>query len=307
MDRLRALAARVQRRLGDRPLPAPAPAGLAAAEPDRRRGRAARARLQHSGELRHEHELAELRRRVDDEPSHADGRPDGAELRLGGRRDRGRRRAHPRIRAPPLRHDRKLLGRPDADDDARAAAALNRLRAHPRQPGRNPVAPWAGHRDHRRRGHPVDLSRAGREPGGDQGARHERRRDRQRELGAPVREPERLHGHPRDPRPALDSLRAHVRIRPARRQPAAGLGASSARCSCSGSDPRASRCISRPTATRGWPRRASVRSSGTWRARRSASAPRPAACSQPRRRAPRRARSTPPTTASRRSAAPCRS
>ena len=45
---------------------------------------------------------------------------------------------------------------------------------------------------HDRRGRgAVDPRRAGREPGGDQGARHERRRDRQRELGAPVREPDR--------------------------------------------------------------------------------------------------------------------
>ena len=39
------------------------------------RRRAAGARVQHRGQLRHQHELAELRRRVDDEPPHADGRP----------------------------------------------------------------------------------------------------------------------------------------------------------------------------------------------------------------------------------------
>ena len=54
-------------------------------------------------ELRHEHELAELQRRVDDEPSHADGRADGAELRLGRGGDRSRRRTHPRTRSPPRR------------------------------------------------------------------------------------------------------------------------------------------------------------------------------------------------------------
>ena len=57
------------------------------------------ARLQHRRQLHHQHELAELRRRVDDEPSHPDGRADRAELRLGRRRDRRRRRAHPRPHA----------------------------------------------------------------------------------------------------------------------------------------------------------------------------------------------------------------
>ena len=46
--------------------------GLAAAEPDRRRRRAAGACLQHRLELYDEHELAELRRRVDHEPPQPD-------------------------------------------------------------------------------------------------------------------------------------------------------------------------------------------------------------------------------------------
>ena len=54
--------------------------------------------VQHRGQLRHEHELAELRRRVDDEPPHPDGRAGGAELRLGGGRHRRRGRADPRPR-----------------------------------------------------------------------------------------------------------------------------------------------------------------------------------------------------------------
>ncbi len=54
-------------------------------------------------------------------------------------------------------------------------------------------------------------------------------------------------------------------------------------------------------------RRRSAPSAATWRARRCASAPRCRGCSRPRRPAPRPAPSTPPTTASRRSAAPCRS
>ncbi len=134
VERLRALAARVQRRLGRRPLPAPARPGRAAAEPDGRRRRAARARLQHRGQLRHEHELAELRRRVDDEPPHPDGRADGAELRLRGRRHRGRGRARPRARRGA---GRETIGNFWVDltrvDDARAAAARARVRARARR------------------------------------------------------------------------------------------------------------------------------------------------------------------------------
>ena len=155
VERLRALAARVQRRLDHRPLPAPAPAGRPLPQPDRGRRRPAGARLQHRGQLRHEHELAELRRRVDDEPSHADGRPDGAELRVGRRRDRRCCRARPRDRAAPLGDDRQLLGRPDPDDDARARPARRRGRARLRQPGRRPDA-----ERQRRRGRPSRAPRS---------------------------------------------------------------------------------------------------------------------------------------------------
>ena len=72
---------------------------------------------------------------------------------------------------------------------------------------------------------PGDLPRAGRKPGGDQGARHQRRRDRERELGAPVREPDRVHQPHRDAGDPVDPVRAHLRLRPAGREPASGLGA----------------------------------------------------------------------------------
>ena len=94
------------------PLRAPAAAGPPAAEPDRPEGRPPGHRLQHRLELRHQHELAELRRRVDDVVPHPDGRPGGAELRLGRGRHRGRRRADPRLRPLRLGDDRQLLGRP---------------------------------------------------------------------------------------------------------------------------------------------------------------------------------------------------
>ena len=138
MERLRALPARVQRRICRRPLLPPADTGLAAAEPDRRRRRAAGACLQHRLELRHEHELAELRRRVDHEPPHPDGRARGAELRLCRGRDRRRRRAHPRSHPPALGDDRQLLGRPHAGHRARSPTDRHGDRARPRESGRRP-------------------------------------------------------------------------------------------------------------------------------------------------------------------------
>ncbi|WDT80336.1 MAG: potassium-transporting ATPase subunit KdpA [Candidatus Manganitrophus sp.] len=48
----------------------------------------------------YQHQLAGLRRRGDDELPHADARPGGAELPLGGHRHRGAGRADPRLRAP---------------------------------------------------------------------------------------------------------------------------------------------------------------------------------------------------------------
>ena len=55
--------------------------------------------LQHGGELHHQHQLAELRRRKHAVLSRADARPDAPELPLGGDRHRARGRADPRLRA----------------------------------------------------------------------------------------------------------------------------------------------------------------------------------------------------------------
>ena len=54
--------------------------------------------LEHRGQLRHEHELAGVLGRVDDGLPGPDGRPGGAELRLGRGRHRRRRRAGARLR-----------------------------------------------------------------------------------------------------------------------------------------------------------------------------------------------------------------
>ena len=73
--------------------------GVAAAQSAGPRRRRRRTRVQHGGELRHQHELAGLRRRDDDELSHADARAHRAELRLGGDRHGGARRVRPRLPA----------------------------------------------------------------------------------------------------------------------------------------------------------------------------------------------------------------
>ena len=54
--------------------------------------------VQHGLVVRDEHQLAVLQRRDDDELPQPDDRADGAELALGGRRDRRRGRADPRDR-----------------------------------------------------------------------------------------------------------------------------------------------------------------------------------------------------------------
>jgi K+-transporting ATPase ATPase A chain len=59
-------------------------------------------------ELRHQHQLAGLRRREHDELSHADGGADGAELRLPRPASRPAA-ADPRVRTSEGRHARQLL------------------------------------------------------------------------------------------------------------------------------------------------------------------------------------------------------
>ena len=56
--------------------------------------------LQHRGQLRHQHQLAGLRRRGDDELPDADAGARGAELPLGGHRHRGGGGPGPRLRPP---------------------------------------------------------------------------------------------------------------------------------------------------------------------------------------------------------------
>ena len=97
LDDLRALAARLQPGVG--PVRATCSSGSRAhlpLNPDHLKGVSPELVVQHRGQLRHQHELAELRRRVDDEPPHPDGRARGAELRVGRGRAGGRGGADPR-------------------------------------------------------------------------------------------------------------------------------------------------------------------------------------------------------------------
>ena len=89
----------------------------------------ARPRVQHVGQLRHQHQLAVVRARDDDELSHADGGADGAQLRLGRHRHRARHRADPRLRAAFGAHARQFLGRSDPLRALHPAADLDRRRA----------------------------------------------------------------------------------------------------------------------------------------------------------------------------------
>ena len=148
----------------------------AALQPARDGRHPARSRLQHLGQLRHQHELAELRRREHHELSGANVRPHLPQLRLGRDRHSVSTRADPRLRAPLGEDPRQLLGRsrplralrPDADLDRRGTRhGVAGHAAEPRTLCRG---------DHARRCEAGDRSRAGRLPGRDQDAGHERRR-----------------------------------------------------------------------------------------------------------------------------------
>ena len=110
-------------------------AAVAAVEPAGLRRRAAGPGLQHGRVVHHEHELAGLQRRVDDELSDPDGRARVPQLRVGGDRHRAGDRVHPRHRAAGEGHARQLLGRP---------GPLLAVGAAPVLPGRRAVARLAG-------------------------------------------------------------------------------------------------------------------------------------------------------------------
>ncbi len=181
--------------------------------------------VQHGHELHDEHELAVVRRRVDDELSRPDGGPGRPELRLGGRRDCGGNRHDPRLRAPRGQHDRQLLGGPDPRDAVRPDSDLDRRGASAVLTGRDPELPPLHRRQDRRRRDPDDRARPGGVAGGHQAARHERRRLLQRQLVPPVRESDPVHEPRADPADLRARRRAHLHVRPHGEGHAPGLGA----------------------------------------------------------------------------------
>ncbi len=88
----------------------PAVPGQAAAQSPAVPGRLPRARLQHRRELHHQHQLAELRRRIDHVVFLADGGAGLPQLHLGRRRHRHRRGPGARHRPPDLRRPSATSG-----------------------------------------------------------------------------------------------------------------------------------------------------------------------------------------------------
>ena len=174
-------------------LPDPAVPGSSPAQPREPSWCACSARLQHRGELRHEHQLAELHRRDDDELLLADRRARAAQLpqRRHGHGDRDRR--HPRDRPAHDEHARQLLGRHRARHALRPAADQRRRRARARRQRRHPEPQRLLDRPHAHQRDTDDRAGPGRITGGDQGPRDQRWRILQRQQRAPVREPQRIH------------------------------------------------------------------------------------------------------------------
>ena len=282
-------AAGVQHLRRDRDLRDPAAAGAPAPQPAALRRRAARARLQHGRQLHHQHQLAGLQRRVDDELPDPDGGSGLAQLHLGRGRDLrgpgGRARLHQARRPRGRQAAGELLGRSQPRDPLRAPAAQLHLRAGAGLAGGDPEPQTVPRRHHAGRRQADAGARPGRVAGGDQAARHQRRRLLQRQLGPSVREPDAVH----QPHLAVPHLHdpggADLHLRPDGQGLQAGVGAA-------GRDERAllrrrRRLLPRRN------RRATARSracpftrrSATWRGRRRASASPP----------PRSTRRSPPT------------
>ena len=195
---------------------------------------------------------------------------------------------------------RQLLAGPGPHAALRAAADLDRRRARPRLPGRDPellgyatAHTLAGGTQTLALG-PVASQEV------DQGARHQRRRLLQRQLGDPVREPDRAHelrraaadpGHPgrRSPTPtgawsaaaARAGRSSSAMVVAVRRRRRRRLRRRAARHAGPARSP-----ASAPTTS-------TARPAATWRARSSASASPTPRCGRRSRPSPRAARSTP--------------
>ena len=216
--------AAVPRRRLPHSLRADAPAGRAAVQSRRAVGGRAGSLVQHGGQLHHQHQLAELRRRKHDVLSRADARPDAPELPLGRDRHRARGRADPRLRARLDADHRQFLGRYHALHALHPAADLHRLRAVPGLAGHAADARPLCRGDDARRRQADHRGRPGRLADRDQDARHQWRRLLQRQCGASVRESDRAVELRADDLDLRDRRGAHQRVRPHGRQSAPGLG-----------------------------------------------------------------------------------
>ena len=161
--------------------------------PDKMGAGRSRSGVEHRRLVHDEHELAGLQRRVDDVALHADGGADVPQLRLRGRRHRPGHRPHSRHRPRQREDDRQFLGRSDPLHAVGAPPDLPRRGDAPPVAGRDPEFPSDRRGDDGRREGPEDPAGAGGLAGSDQGARHQRRRLLQRQLGPPIREPDALH------------------------------------------------------------------------------------------------------------------
>ena len=97
--------------------------------PDHLKGVPVAHRAEHDRQLRHEHELAVLRRRVHDVVPDADGRAGRAAVRLGRRRDGRARRGHPRSQP---RRSRASSGTSGSTSTARSSTSCCRSRSSSR-------------------------------------------------------------------------------------------------------------------------------------------------------------------------------
>ena len=270
--------------------------------------------VQHRGQLHDQHQLADLRRRDDHEPPHPDDRPGGAELRVRGRRH-GRR--WPRSSAAwPAGGPRRSAtsGSTSPAPTVRILLPLSFVVALVLV-SQGVIQNFHGYTDGRRRSRAprqMHPRRAGRQPDRHQAARHERRRLLQRQLRrtrsrtrTPFNNFVEMLGDPassRSPWPSRSGAWSGTAARAGPCSPSCSsiwVGAVAGRHGARGQRQPAARRRSAPT------RRstADAAAAATWRARRSASDRPRRGCGRRRRPAPRTARSTRCTTATRRSAA----
>ena len=123
LERLRALAGRVQPRVGAGPVRTAAAAGSTALQPDGSAGRQPMGSFNAAISFVTNTNWQWFSGEVSDQPPHQDDRQHGAELRVCGRRHGRGDRSDPGDHPHRVPTPRQLLGRPRADHDAHPAAA----------------------------------------------------------------------------------------------------------------------------------------------------------------------------------------